>query len=210
MSTGAALGLLCRAAVFSVALLACGPEAAAETRKQSDPVAADLKRLAPLFDKMNGILPEDLKLKQPNACPTRLAYAALQYRHSPDAFRNAFFALLVIDDYEDRADGIYNMISPAEAASEIDRAVSKHPGITDRRFQAVLGFCAFRDENLWVDSPKGRVSLARVMRGLALSGLLEGTGEDPLEIAAAIDANTAASHDAPTDTSAYDPLRNTR
>ncbi len=80
--------------------------------------------------------------------------------------------------------------------------------MTDKRFQSVIGFCAFKDENLWVDSPKGRVSLARVMRGLTLSTLLAGTDEDPLAIAAAIDEYTAASHSAPRDE--RDPSRDTR
>ncbi len=190
------------------ALLVPGAAAAAEPARHADPVAADLKRLAPLFDLATARLPEKFALRRPDACPTRLAVAALQYRTDPDAFRSAFFAMLVIDDYEDRADGVYNMLSPSEAASAINDAVAKHPDVTDKRFQSVIGFCAFKDENLWVDSPKGRVSLARVMRGLALSTLLAGTDEDPLAIAAAIDEYTAASHSAPRDEP--DPSRDTR
>ncbi len=94
------------------ALLAPGA-AAAELARHADPVAADLKRLAPLFDRSVARVPENLALRRPDACPTRLAVAALQYRSDPDAFRNAFFAMLVIDDYQDRADGIYNMLSPS-------------------------------------------------------------------------------------------------
>ncbi len=183
-----------RALALAAALLTCGAAAPAEPVRPADPVAADLKRLAPLFDRA-AALPGNFALRKPDACPTRLAVAALQYRNDPDTYRNAFFALLVIDDYEDRADGIYNMLSPSEAATAINDATARHPDVTDKRFQSVIGFCAFRDENLWVDSPKGRVSLARVMRGLALSALLAGTDEDPLSIAAAIDTYTAASHD---------------
>ncbi len=185
-------------ALFAV-LLASGAAAGAEPARHADAVAADLKRLAALFDHGVARLPENFSLRRPDACPTRLAVTALQYRGDPDAFRNAFFAMLVIDDYADRADGIYNMLSPSEAASAINDAAAKHPDVTDKRFQSLIGFCAFRDENLWVDSPKGRVSLARVMRGLALSALLAGTEEDPLAITAAIDAYTAASHRAPRD-----------
>jgi len=66
-------------------------------------------------------------------------------------------------------------------------------GITDDRVEAVIGFCALKDKNLWVATQRaGRVSLARVVRGLALSSLLKGTDEDPLAIANAIDAHTAA------------------
>ncbi len=196
------------ALALAAARLASGAAARAEPARHADPVASDLKRLAPLFDRDVARLPEDVALRKPDACPTRLAVAALQYRGDPDAFRNAFFAMLVIDDYEDRADGIYNMMSPSEAASAINDAAAKHPDVTDKRFQSLIGFCAFRDENLWVDSPKGRVSLARVMRGLALSALLAGTDEDPLASAGAIAAYTAASHRAPRDD--QDSARDTR
>ncbi len=178
------------------ALLAFAPHAdAAQSGRHADLVAADLRQLAPFFDRAAGRLPGPLELHQPAACPTRLAYTALQYRREPDRFRNMFFALLVIDDYDERADGIYNMMSPPEAAAAINDATAEHPDVTDKRFQALLGFCAFQNENVWVDSPKGRISLARVMRGAALASLLAGTGEDPLLIAAAVDSYTAAGHD---------------
>jgi hypothetical protein len=126
-------------------------------------------------------------------CSVRLLSAALHYRREPERYRSAFFAALVIDDYEDRAKGRYNMVAVGEAAALLESAMVAPDGATDERVRRVVGFCALRDRNLWVSTEtQPRISLARMVRGAALVSLLEGTDEDALAIANAIDAHTSA------------------
>jgi len=176
--------------LITALLLGSGP-ASAEPKQQTNAAPAELTRLLPYLDNDARALPEDAG--QSSSCSARLLASALGYRRNPDKHRNDFFGELVIDDYADRAAGKYNYVSPDNIASTIDTAMAAPAGITDDRVKAVIGFCALKDKNLWVATQRaGRVSLARVVRGLALSSLLKGTDEDPLAIANAIDAHTAA------------------
>lgn len=129
---------------------------------------------------------------QSSSCSVRLLSLALRYRRDPDKYRNDFFSTLVVDDYTDRAAGKYNFVDPDEIAATIDSAMAVPDGITENRIKAAVGFCALKDKNLWVSTKNaGRISLARLVRGMAVSSLLEGTDEDPLAITNAIDAQTA-------------------
>ena len=177
-------------ALITALLLGSGTNPA-EPQQRADTAAIELTRLLPYLDNDVRALPDDAG--QYSSCSVRLLASALRYRRNPDKHRNDFFAPLVIDDYADRAAGKYNYVNPDQIASTIDSAMAAPVGITDDRVKAVIGFCALKDENLWVATQKaGRISLARVVRGLALSSLLKGTDEDPLAIANAIDAHTAA------------------
>jgi len=118
---------------------------------------------------------------------------ALLYRQEPDKYRNAFFEQLVVSDYPQRSARQYNYVDPDQIARTIDAATALLPGMTDRRLAAAVGFCSLKEKNLWVATEKaGRLSLARILRGMALTSLLQGTDEDPLAIANAIDSHTAA------------------
>lgn len=128
-------------------------------------------------------------------CSVRLLATALYYRREPDKYRDAFFAALVIDDYDDRAEGRYTMVGATEAATALESAMVAPAGIADESVRRVVGFCALRDKNLWVATKtQSRISLARMMRGAALASLLEGTDEDALAIANAVDAQASAEH----------------
>ena len=84
--------------------------------------------------------------------------------------------------------------SRARGTSCAVSAVAVAPdGVTDERVRRVVGFCALRDRNLWVSTEtQPRISLERMLRGAALVSLLEGTDEDALAIANAIDAQASA------------------
>jgi len=182
---------------FITALALCtGAAVAVQPPSQTEDALIELAALQPFLhdDKLD--MPETTL--QSGSCSVRLLSNALHYRRNPDKYRNAFFAALVIDDYADRAAGRYDYINPDEIASTIDSAMSAPDEITDNRTKAVIGFCALKDKNLWVNTEKaGRISLARVVRGIAVSSLLEGTDEDALAITNAIDAHTASGHGPP-------------
>jgi hypothetical protein len=171
--------ILLLAAVLSVSLPAFG---------QSPSEEAELRELAPYLNDLDLAVPDVPR----SSCSARLIGYALLYRQQPAKYRNAFFAELAIDDYAERADGKYNYIDPDEIASTIDAASVAPGGIDDRRVLAAAGFCALKTGNLWVATRgSGNVSIARILRGIALSLLLEGTDEDASAIANAIDAMTA-------------------
>lgn len=175
---------------FAAALLFAPLAAAAPPADDSRQIASDLVQLAALFEGTSTMPLEKLVLAAPESCPTRFAVAALKYRASPDAHRNAFFEQLVIDDYAERAQGRYNLVSADDVRAAVDRALAGYSGVAGR-LQPIVAFCSLKDKNLWVSTPQGRISIARVMRGAALGAALAGTDEDPLEIANAIDARTA-------------------
>ena len=111
---------------------------------------------------------------------------------------DAVVAELVIDDYAERLEGNYNIIGPDDVASTIGAATSAPEGITDQRIHMVIGYCALKDKNLWVQTQEaGRISLARFLRAAVLSSLLNGTDEDALAIVNAIDAHTASRYPSP-------------
>ena len=183
--------------LFTTAILFAPLAAATSPADDSSRVASDLAQLGALFESSNRTLPEQIVLAAPESCPTRFTLAALQYRADPDAYRNAFFEQLVIDDYAQRAKGLYNIVSATDVGIAVDRALAKYPGVSDRRLQLVVVFCSLKDKNLWVESSTGRASAARVIRGAALHAVLQGTDEDPLEIANAVDEQTARRQTAP-------------
>jgi hypothetical protein len=183
--------------LFTAAILFAPLAAATPPADDSSRVASDLVQLGALFESTNRTPLEQIVLAAPESCPTRFALTALQYRTNPDAYRNTFFEQLVIDDYAQRAKGLYNIVSPTDVEVAVDRAEAEYPGIADRRWQLVVAFCSLKDKNLWVESPTGRISAARVIRGAALHAVLQGTDENPLEIANAVDAHTARHQTAP-------------
>jgi len=125
-------------------------------------------------------------------CSVRLLSAALHYRREPNRYRNEFLTALVIDDYAERSKGRYNMISAGAAALALESAMATPDGVTDESVRRVVAFCRLKDRNLWVATEtQPRISLARMVRGAALVSLLEGTDEDALAIANAIDAQAA-------------------
>lgn len=155
---------------------------------------AQLLTLQSLID--NDAAPVSDALLGSDACAVRLLSGVLLYRRDPDRYRNALFAELVVDDYAERSAGKYNDIGVDEVVSVMDAAASVPQGITDQRIQMVAGFCALKDKNLWTRTGDGnRLSLARFLRGAALSSLLKGTDEDTVAITRAIDAHTASRHD---------------
>jgi hypothetical protein len=179
--------------VTSIFLLATLAASAGQESKTSE--AVDLLALQAILTGEASELPDTTRS---SSCGAKLVSLALHYRQEPDKYRNDLFAALVIDDYVDRAAGKYNYVNPDEIATTVDSAMATPNGITDNRIKAAVGFCVLRDKNLWVVTRKdGRISLARVVRDMALSSLLEGTDEDALAIVNAIDAHTAASHSSP-------------
>lgn len=127
-----------------------------------------------------------------DSCPVKTAKLAALYRYQPDKYRNAFFEMLVIDDYADRDKGIYNFVGGDQVGEIVGEAIKNFGQPDDARFELVIAYCALRDRNLWVNTEKrGRLSLARFMRSAFLAALLKGTSEDPLAIANAIDRHTA-------------------
>ena len=184
------------ARALAVALTLALGTASATPQSQEDATSTELLRLLPYLNDDKLELPETVG--QSTSCSIRLLTSALLYRRNPDKYRNDFFAALVIDDYAERAAGSHNYVEPDAIAATIDSSMAAPGGITDNRIQAVIGFCALRDKNLWVSTEKlGRISLARAVRGMAMSALLAGTDENSLAIANAVDAHTAASHGSP-------------
>ena len=181
--------------LITALVLSTGATAVAQQPRTED-VTAELVSLQRFLDNDELDLPD--ATESSSSCSVRLLSSALHYRRNPDKYRNEFFAALVIDDYADRAAGKYNFVNPDEIASTIDSAMTAPVGITDNRTKAVIGFCALKDKNLWVATETaGRISLARVVRGIAVSSLLEGTDENAEAITNAIDAHTASSHSSP-------------
>lgn len=169
-----------------ILVLFAGPALAQDPEPSAEQATAQLLALQPFVGK-DERLPPAAGLES-NDCSVRLLATALYYRREPDKYRNAFFAALVIDDYGDRAKGRYDMVGQNEAAAALESAMVAPAGITDESVRRVVGFCALRDKNLWVATKtQPRISLARMMRGAALVSLLEGTGEDALAIANAVD-----------------------
>ena len=163
----------------------------AHPNPQEDASSTELLALLPYLNDEKLALPETLR--QSRSCSTHLIISALLYRRDPNEYRNEFFASLVIDDYAERDAGRYNYIEPDAIAATVDSSMVVPGGITDNRIRTVVGFCALKDKNLWVATEKlGRISLARVVRGMAMSALLAGTNEDSLAIANAVDAHTAS------------------
>lgn len=184
-----------RASIAALALVAV-VAIAAPPPPETDDVTSELVALQPFLD--NDELDLPMNTARSSACSVRLLSSALRYRRNPNKYRNDFFSTLVIDDYVDRAAGKYNYVNPDAIAATLDSAMAAPDRITDNRTKAVIGFCTLKDKNLWVVTRKsGRISLARIVRGLAVSSLLEGTDENPLAITNAIDAHTAASHGSP-------------
>lgn len=181
-------------AVMALLLAGTGSDAAAAQAPSVAP--SELERLLPYLDDDTLALPEEAW--EFESCGARVLAAALGYRRDPHRFRNDFFRLLAVDDYAERAAGKYDFVQPDDVAATMQSAMAVPAGIADRRIEAVAGFCALRDRNLWVETKaSGRVSLSRMIRGVALSLLLKGTDEDPLAIANAIDADASAAHRSP-------------
>jgi hypothetical protein len=182
--------------LITALIFVAGTATATQPQSDEDTISSELAELLPYLNNDKLDLPETVG--QSSSCSVHLLVSALLYRRNPDKHRNDFFAALVVDDYADRAAGKYNYVNPDAIASTIDSSMAVPDGITDNRVKAVIGFCTLRDKNLWIDTQKaGRISLARAVRGMALSLLLVGTDEDSLAIANAIDAHTAANHSPP-------------
>jgi hypothetical protein len=175
--------------------LAREAERAAAPTQDAAAIAARLHQLALLFRTPAPALDPALVPKPGDDCAVELAAVAALYRHDPAAWRNRFFALLVIDDYQARASKQYNLIDAEDVAAAIDGPLASNPGVTDERMRLVVGFCELRRTQPFVMTRKaGMVSLARAIRGMMLAELLEGTDEDTLDMANAIDARTRSLH----------------
>lgn len=171
-------------------MVLAGPALAEDPAPSAEQATTQLLALQPFVGKDEG-LPPPAGLHSAD-CSVRLLTAALHYRREPDKYRNAFFAALVIDDYGDRASGRYTMVDAGEAAAALESAMIAPDGITHESVRRVIGFCALRDKNLWVATKtQPRISLARMIRGAALVSLLEGTDEDALAIANAVDGQAS-------------------
>lgn len=185
------MGCLHMTSWLMVFALGAGPALAEGPEPSAEQAAAQLLALQRFIGK-DELEPPAAGLDSAD-CSVRLLSAALHYRREPDSYRDAFFAALVIDDYDDRAKGRYNMVGANEAAAVLESAMVAPDGVTEESVRRVVGFCALRDRNLWVSTPTHpRISLARMMRSAALVSLLEGTDEDALAIANAIDAQASA------------------
>ncbi|MGY3265498.1 hypothetical protein [Lysobacter sp. HA35] len=170
-------------AVLATAILAVSLTCQAQSNEE-----AELRALLPYVE---GLTPPPQVPRQ--SCAARVVAYALLYRAEPNKYRNDFFGELVVNDYAQRSAGQYTLVEPDRIATTVDSASALPGNITEPHLSAAAGFCALKDKNLWVFTRKaGRISLARVLRGMALTSLLEGTDEDPLAIASAIDAHTAA------------------
>jgi hypothetical protein len=187
---------LVRAVCLMVLVCISATGLAAQSEPQSDAVVAELLALQARLD--DDIAEVSTSALTSDACAVRVLSSALHYRRDPGRYRNAMFAELVIDDYAERLEGNCNIIGPDDVASTIGAAASAPEGITDQRIHMVIGYCALKDKNLWVQTQEaGRISLARFLRAAVLSSLLNGTDEDALAIVNAIDAHTASRYPSP-------------
>lgn len=153
-----------------------------------------LNGLSPYFDVQKS--PSGLSVSSRDSCPVKIVKLAVLYKHRPEQYRNDFFGMLVIDDYADRDKGIYNFVDGDQVGPLAGESVKKFGKPADARFEPVIAYCSFRDKNLWVNTAqRGRISLARFMRGVFLSALLKNTSEDPLAIANAVDRHTAQQYE---------------
>lgn len=169
---------------------------AGSAEDDSGKVASDLVQLAPFFDGTGAPPLDKLLLTAPASCPVQFATAALRYRADRDVHRDTFFAQLVIDDYAERAMNNYNVLSADEVRMAVDGVIAGYSRVA-QRLQFIVAFCALKDKNLWISTQRGRISVARLMRGAALHAVLDGTDEDPLAIANAIDDQTSRRQTAP-------------
>ena len=184
------MGCLRMTSWLVVFALGAGPALAEGPEPSAEQATAQLLALQPFVGK-DELEPPAAGLDSTD-CSVRLLSTALHYRREPDRYRNAFFAALVIDDYDDRMKGRYNMVGASEAAAVLESAMVAPEGVTEESVRRVVGFCALRDRNLWASTEtQPRISLARMLRGAALVSLLEGTDEDALAIANAVDAQAS-------------------
>lgn len=190
-------------ALFALPLLAwaAGPTGASSAptpipvAQDAQDIAARLNALAPLLRAPPPVVPAALMPKDGDACAVELATVALLYRNDPDTWRNRFFGLLAIDDYQARARKEYNLIGGEDVAQVVNDALAVVPGVTDERMRFVVGFCEMKRTQPFVMTRKaGMIAMSRVMRGMMLVDLLIGTDEDGRAMANAIDAHTASLH----------------
>lgn len=153
-----------------------------------------LNRLSPYFDGQKS--PNDLAVSEQDSCPVKLTKLAALYRFRPDQYRNAFFEMLVIDDYAARDNGNYHFVAGDQVGAIVGESIRDFGKPDDKRFALGVAYCALRDKNLWLDSTdRGRLSLARFMRSAFLAAILKNTDEDPLAIVNAIDRRTAQQYE---------------
>ncbi len=69
----------------------------------------------------------------------------------------------------------------------IKRIEKRYPQITNKRIHLLLAFSAFRNNNMWISTASGKISVARFFRSAFLAAVFEGTGLDAVAIANSID-----------------------
>ena len=125
-----------------------------------------------------------------NSYPLRAMSAAILYRLNQKAYQAALHEEFSVNDYQARSRGEYNVISKEAMLDVIKRIENRYPQITDKRSQLLLAFYAFRNNNMWISTDKGNISLARFFRSAFLAAVFKGTGLDAAAIVNSIDQKT--------------------
>lgn len=125
-----------------------------------------------------------------NSYPVRAMSTALLYRLNQKAYQAALHEEFSVNDYQARSRGNYNYISKEAMLDIVKRIERRYPKITDKRSQLLLVFYAFRNNNVWMSTGKGNISLARFFRTAFLAAVFKGTGLDAAAMADSIDQKT--------------------
>jgi hypothetical protein len=131
-----------------------------------------------------------LKHLRGNSHPIRAMSAAMLYRLDQKEFKAALQEEFSVDDYQARSRGEYNFVSKETMLDVVKRIENRYPQITDNRIHLLLAFSAFRNNNMWISTDNGNISLARFFRSAFLAAVFKGTGLDAAAVANAIDKKT--------------------
>jgi hypothetical protein len=125
-----------------------------------------------------------------NSYPIRAMSTAILYRLNQNAYESALQEEFSVNDYQARSRDEYNFILKEAMSDVIKNIENRYPQISDKRSQLLLAFCAFRQNNMWIRTDNGNISLARFFRTAFLAAVFKGTGLDAVAVADSIDQKT--------------------
>ncbi len=136
----------------------------------------------------NGAREEDLAgPARDSSYPARAMAAALLFRLDQKKYHDAFFKEFSMKDYEARSREKHDLTSKDDILKVVAKIEYRYPQIADKRILLLLMFAAYRDENIWIATGKGDVSVARFYRTAFLTAVFKDTKLDAAAISDSLD-----------------------
>jgi hypothetical protein len=132
----------------------------------------------------------DKTSKSKNAVVSAIAYTAL-FVNNQKKYQNSFYDSFSINDYAEREKGNYNFLHTETLAKILQETKDKAKGDKDdERILLLMAFMNIKNENFWIKTSEGNISISRLIRGMYFASSFNSSKIDPEEEANNIDEYT--------------------